>query len=140
MCGISGITNFNKEPVENSSIKEMMKLIDLSHSISNTMSTYPSDPEVSIVTKKEISTDNSLLHCFSMGTHTGTHLDVPAHIIDGGKKLNDFSLDSFAGRIVRVDKKTYTLLDKITEKVDGVIYDTGWYKHFNNADIYNVYL
>ncbi len=114
----------------------MMKHIDLSHPISNTMSTYPSDPEVSIITKKEISADNSLLHCFSMGTHTGTHLDVPAHIIDGGKKLNDFSLDSFAGRIVRVDKKTYTMLGKITEKIDGVIYDTGWYKHFNNADIY----
>jgi len=27
MCGISGITNFNKEPVENSSIKKMMKLM-----------------------------------------------------------------------------------------------------------------
>ena len=32
-----------------------MKFVDLSHQISNNMSTYPSDPDVSIITEKEIS-------------------------------------------------------------------------------------
>ena len=113
-----------------------MKFVDLSHPISNGMSTYPSDPEVSIVTEKEIATDRSLVHCFSMGTHTGTHLDVPAHIIHSGKTLNDFPLSAFTGCVVRVDEKTFNNLDTVREKIDGVIYDTGWYKYFNNSEIY----
>ena len=64
-----------------------MKLIDLSHPISNAMPTYPSDPDISIIREKDIDTDNTLLHSFKMGTHTGTHLDVPAHVIPGGKRL-----------------------------------------------------
>ena len=113
-----------------------MKFVDMSHPISNGMSTYPSDPEVSIVMEKEIAADRSLLHCFSMGTHTGTHLDVPAHIIHSGKTLNDFPLSAFTGCAVRVDEKTFDNLDTVREKIDGVIYDTGWYKYFNNSEIY----
>ena len=83
-----------------------MKYIDLSHSLSSNTATYPSDPDLDIIKEKEIINDNSLLHSFKMGTHTGTHLDVPAHIIPGGKTLNMFSLEhlwiyfeSFKGQI-----------------------------------------
>ena len=72
-----------------------MRFVDLSHQISNEMSTYPSDPDISIVREKEINSDRTLLHRFTMGTHTGTHLDAPAHIISGGKLLDDFPLSSF---------------------------------------------
>jgi kynurenine formamidase len=72
-----------------------MRVVDLSHPISNEMTTYPSDPNVTIVREKEIHSDQTLLHQFTMGTHTGTHLDAPAHIISGGKTLDDFSLSSF---------------------------------------------
>ena len=59
------------------------------------MPTYPSDPNVSIVREKDVVSDRTLLHRFSLGTHTGTHLDVPAHIIAGGKTLDDFSISTF---------------------------------------------
>jgi kynurenine formamidase len=78
-----------------------MKFIDLSHPVSNAMPTYPSDPDISIIREKDIDTDNTLVHSFKMGTHTGTHLDVPAHIILGGKTLNNFSLTSFTGKARR---------------------------------------
>ena len=113
-----------------------MKYIDLSHPISNDMSTYPSDPNVSFSRVKEIITDHTLLHSFTMGTHTGTHLDVPAHIIPGGKRLNDFPLSVFSGRTVKVDEHSYARLDQIEEKIDGIIYETGWHNHFNNSKKY----
>ena len=79
-----------------------MKIIDLSHPISNDMSTYPTDPDVSIVREKNIKENNSLLHSFKMGTYTGTHLNSPAHIIRDGKTINDFLENSpFA---IKVDK------------------------------------
>ena len=111
-----------------------MKFVDLSHPMSNAMPTYPSDPEVSIIREKDIEADNTLLHSFKMGTHTGTHLDVPAHIIADGKTLNDFPLNVFSGLAVKVDENSHAGLDQIEEKIDGIIYNTGWYRYFNNPE------
>jgi len=113
-----------------------MKYIDLSHPISNEMSTYPSDPDISIVREKEIHLDRTLLHRFTMGTHTGTHLDAPAHIISGGKTLDDFPLSSFTGKTVKVDLNSIRELDKVDEKVDGIIFDSSWYRRFKEPEIY----
>ena len=82
-----------------------MKYIDLSHQIYDGMPTYPSDPDVSIKLIKSINNNNSLLHEFSMGTHTGTHLDVPAHIIPNGKTISDYSLESFFGTAILINSK-----------------------------------
>ena len=113
-----------------------MNYIDLSHPISNSISTYPTDPKVSIIREKEIEKDRTLLHSFKMGTHTGTHLDVPAHIINNGKTLDKFSLDSFCGKTVKVDKNNFESLFKIDKNIDGIIYDTGWHKNFLNPKIF----
>ena len=113
-----------------------MKFVDLSHPISNKMSTYPSDPGVSIVLEKDISTDRTLLHSFKMGTHTGTHLDVPAHIIPGGRVINDFPLSSFSGHSVKVNVDSFYQLETIKEKLDGIVFDTEWYRCINNPEIY----
>ena len=109
-----------------------MKYIDLSHPITNSISTYPSDPKVLIIKEKEIEKDRTLLHSFKMGTHTGTHLDAPAHIINGGKTLDKFTLDSFCGKTIKVNKNNFKSLLSLEKNIDGVIYDTGWYKNFNN--------
>ena len=113
-----------------------MKLIDLSHPISNAMPTYPSDPDISIIREKDIDTDNTLVHSFKMGTHTGTHLDVPAHVIPGGKTLNNFSLSSFTGTAIKVDEISYNSLEKLKGVVEGVVYDCGWDRHFKEPEIF----
>ena len=113
-----------------------MKFVDLSHPISNDMSTYPSDPDISIAREKEIDKHGSLLHCLTMGTHTGTHLDAPAHIISGGKTLDDVPLSSFTGKTVKVDLNSISDLGNFGEKVDGIIFDSSWYKKFNEPKIY----
>lgn len=113
-----------------------MKIIDLSHPISNDMSTYPTDPDVSIVREKNIKENNSLLHSFKMGTHTGTHLDTPAHIIRDGKTINDFPLEKFTGLAIKIDKGLEDKLDNYSGNVDGIIYNTGWFKYFDNPKKY----
>ena len=113
-----------------------MKFVDLSHPISNKMSTYPSDPGVIIVREKEIDTNGSLVHSIKMGTHTGTHLDVSAHVIPGGKTVDCFPLNSFTGTAVKVNKTTCNSLDQVEKEMDGVIYDSSWYRHFNDAEVF----
>ena len=113
-----------------------MKFVDLSHPVSDGMPTYPSDPDVSILREKDIDTDNTLLHSFKMGTHTGTHLDVPAHVVPGGKTVGSFSLSSFTGTAVKVDKTTCNSLGQFEDAIDGIIYESGWYRHFNDPKVF----
>ena len=100
------------------------------------MPTYPSDPNITICQVKSIKDNRTLLHQFTMGTHSGTHLDVPAHMIKGGKTLEDFPLSSFSGRAIKVQINKYKDLDNFNEKIDGIILDTGWYNNFNNPNIF----
>ena len=113
-----------------------MKTVDLSHSLFNGAPSYPTDPEIVIRKEKNIEQDNSMLHSIRFGTHSGTHLDVPAHIIHGGKILSDFPLDSFFGVGIVVDKNNYLQLKNDAEKTDAVIYNTGWYKKIDKSDVF----
>ena len=110
--------------------------IDLSHKIENLMPTYPSDPEVLFTREKQINSDNTLLHNFSMGTHTGSHLDVPAHIIEGGKTLDKFSLENFTGRSIKISFNEIDDIDDLKFFFDIILYDTGWSKKINNPNIF----
>jgi len=116
-----------------------MKYIDLSHPIFDAMPTYTSDPEVSIERIKDIKSHSTLLHSFSLGTHTGTHLDAPAHVIINGKTIDNFDLSAFTGLAIKVDQKSFDRLNVINNNKDtikGVLFDTGWYKNYNNPEIY----
>ena len=113
-----------------------MNYIDLSHQIFHGMPTYPSDPDVCIEQVKNINKNRTLLHQFTLGTHTATHLDVPAHVIKGGKTLEDFPLGTFSGIAVKVKIDAYNEINNIDKDIDGIILDTDWYKNFNNPEVY----
>ena len=105
-----------------------MKYIDLSHKIYPDMPTYPTDPKFEIRKQKNIKNNRSNLHVISFGTHTGTHMDAPYHVIEDGKSIDNFSVDSFCGKTVKINLSTSNDLFQIDEEFKGVILDTGWYK------------
>ena len=111
-----------------------MKIVDLSHSLFHGAPSYPSDPDISIVKEKDFYRDHSQLHSIQFGTHSGTHLDVPSHIIEGGKTLSDFSLDAFFGIAIRVRPENYLEIKQYIQKIDAVIFDTDWYKKINDPE------
>ena len=112
-----------------------MKWIDLSHRIKKNMTTYPSDPDVSIILEKSIQEGRSQLHSFSMGTHTGTHVDAASHIIEKGKSLDEYPISTFSGIAIKVDLNSFQSLKRINN-IDGVILDTGWHQHFGDPEKY----
>lgn len=113
-----------------------MTIVDLTHIIYSGMPTYPSDPEVNFITKKTINKNNSLLHSIEIGTHTGTHLDTPAHIIQNGKTLENFELTSFTGITIATNKNSWKKLAKFKDNIDGIIFNTNWYKHFGDPELF----
>jgi arylformamidase len=82
-------------------------IYDVSVPITNTMPVWPGDPPVDLKNQSHESPDKShtvQLTSIAMGSHTGTHLDAPYHMIPGGKRLNEFPLERLAGpaRVVEV--------------------------------------
>jgi arylformamidase len=76
-------------------------IYDVSVRITNTMPVWPGDPAVQLRRQSHESKDHShivTLTDIRMGSHTGTHFDAPFHMISGGKKLHEFSLDILVGK------------------------------------------
>jgi arylformamidase len=82
-----------------------MPIYDISVPIRSGMPVYEGDPGVDIQSwsalAKGDSANVSFLH---FGAHTGTHVDAPAHFIEGTRKIDALSLDVLIGpaRVIRV--------------------------------------
>ena len=82
-----------------------MPIYDITVPIRAGMPIYEGDPALEIEAwsafNKGDSANVSFLH---MGAHTGTHVDAPAHFIEGAAKIDSLPLDVLIGpaRVVRV--------------------------------------
>lgn len=80
-----------------------MTLIDLTHPISQDMPVYPGTEPPVIVTGCTVAEDGFLERKITLFSHTGTHIDAPAHLIEGGRSLDAFPVDHYYGRAVVVE-------------------------------------
>jgi arylformamidase len=73
-------------------------VIDISLPIHAHMIVYEGDPGVDITPRLEIARgDAANVSLLSMGSHTGTHVDAPAHFIEGGATVEALPLDVLIG-------------------------------------------
>ncbi len=82
-----------------------MKTYDVSVPITSRTPVYPGDPAVRINAAQRICDgDPANVTHLDFGAHTATHVDAPAHFIEGGRTVNDLSLDTLIGaaRVVEV--------------------------------------
>jgi len=76
-------------------------IYDVTLPITNSMHVWPGDPPVLLTQKSHLSRDKThtvRLTAMDLCSHTGTHIDAPFHMIDGGKRLNEFPLDIWTGK------------------------------------------
>lgn len=104
-----------------------MRIHDISVPLFQTMPVWPGDPPLSF---EENRNGTVCVTRLSMGLHSGTHIDCPYHFIPDGKRLDDYSLDRFVGRVRVLTIESTTsiqlaeLKDKNLEQVDKVIFKT----------------
>lgn len=80
-----------------------MSIIDLSVTLSDSTETYFSEPYVRVSRYKTHKENGvNITHIESIGSHSGTHVDVPLHHIDDGMDTAIFPLDRFIGEAVAV--------------------------------------
>ncbi len=65
-----------------------MKAFDLSFPYEDGMPYFEGDPEPSVEQFKEYERDGYRIKKLVLGTHTGTHIDAPAHFIKDGKTVD----------------------------------------------------
>lgn len=114
-----------------------MKIIDLTREIYTGMPSIPSDKHVKTEIKEvsNINKDNIERHQILMSCHSGTHIDVPRHLIQNGKSLDEIPLKSFIGKARKliIDKKQIEL-DYVEyvklNNLDFLIFQTGWERNW----------
>ena len=81
-----------------------MKVYDLSPEISEDMAIYKNrkekSPKISVARTLKEGANESKLDIF---VHTGSHVDVPYHILENGKKVDEMDLGRFMGKCVVLD-------------------------------------
>ncbi|KAJ6631412.1 hypothetical protein B0H10DRAFT_2159746 [Mycena sp. CBHHK59/15] len=77
--------------------------VDLSHKLEPGMQVYPGDPLFSCTRVASIEKDSYAVQALSMGSHTGTHVDAPAHFFLGGKTIEQIPLTTFIGPALVID-------------------------------------
>ena len=74
-----------------------MPTLCLSRPIRPGMPAYPGTPDVRFTPVADYDPDGYRERELACVSHTGTHLDAPAHMIPGGKTLDEFPVDHFLG-------------------------------------------
>ncbi|MFC9919733.1 cyclase family protein [Agromyces binzhouensis] len=121
---------------------------DLSHPIADGMTVYPGDPAVHLSPALELDRDGAAVTALELGSHTGTHVDAPAHTVADGRTMAEVALDELVGDALVfhlegvADHATYGL-DELAAALPGgvlpdalppiAVIDTGWWRWFGDG-------
>jgi arylformamidase len=116
-------------------------IIDLSHPIRKGMPVYPGTEEPLIERPFTIEEHGFREARIKMVSHTGTHMDSPAHMIANGKTLDEYPAGYFVGKAIclplyegypAIRPETISLLEMI--EPDFILFCTGWSKFWGRGE------
>jgi kynurenine formamidase len=119
-----------------------MNLIDLTVPLNEQTPVYPGDPATRIKPQGTLATDGSNDHYISVGTHVGTHIDAPLHMLADGKNLDAMPVEQFVGKgvYVKVENRQFDL-EKLRaadiKQGDIVLFHTGLDEHYHDPAYYS---
>lgn len=81
-----------------------MIILDITRPLTPGMAVYPGDPPVELMPIIHADVDGVAVSALHLGTHTGTHVDPPAHLLPGGTTVDQLSLATLVGaaQVVRL--------------------------------------
>ncbi len=119
-----------------------MKTIDISYGLSSNTPVYPGDVQMELYQNKTLENDYYNAFLLHGNLHTGTHVDVPMHLLPDDRTIDCFPIEHFFGRGVLLDvrgenpiemKEAY---EKIITKGDIVLLYTGFDEWNQDENIY----
>ena len=125
-----------------------MKIIDLTHYISEDMPVYPGTDTPKLIEANTYEKDGFKETLMTMYTHTGTHMDPPAHLFEGKTTLDKFPIEQFVGRALVIDCSFLKEGDRIqmkhidrnlADKAEFLLFYTGWEKYWGSQKFFGDY-
>lgn len=117
-----------------------MKIIDLTHPISSKMPVYPGTEPPLLVNACTIDNQGFAEKKITLYSHTGTHIDAPAHLIKDSKTLNMYPINHFYGKAFlinlehlenqNIDIKDLKPYQDTIGQVDFLLIHTGWSRYW----------
>ncbi len=83
---------------------------DLSSSLESGQASYPEDPDTILERVHTIDKEGWNLTRLSLGSHTGTHMDSPSHLLKTGKTLDQYPLSRFFATAYVIDCRNLALI------------------------------
>lgn len=79
-------------------------IYDITTPLNQRVPIYPGDPDLQIQDWRTLANgDQANVSMLHFGAHTGTHVDAPAHFIEGAPRVDSLSLDTLIGEAVVID-------------------------------------
>ena len=127
-----------------------MKVIDLTHTIKENMPVYPGDDTPKLIPVSTYEKDGFKETLLQMYSHTGTHMDTPAHIFAGRTALDEFPIEQFIGKALVIDcrdlvegqvisMKRIAKMGEKVKKADFLLFNLGWDKRWGTDSYFGDY-
>ena len=91
-----------------------MKVIDLTHTICEDMPVYPGTEQPKLTVVNTCEADGFRESLLQLYSHTGTHIDPPAHLFPDGRTLDQFPPEQFLGKALVIDCRHLKAGERIT--------------------------
>lgn len=119
-----------------------MKVIDLTHTIKSDMPVFPGTGQPKLDPASSFEEDGFRETLLTMYSHTGTHMDAPAHVRKDGITLDKLPADKFVGKALVIDCSDLSEGDKIDisyinkykdiiNEAEFVLFKTNWDKYWD---------
>jgi arylformamidase len=126
-----------------------MTVIDLTHPITSTLPVYfPWHPSTSIEQTATYDQNLCEVRSLTIGTHTGTHIDAPSHVLEGMPTLDQYDPRLWVSEATVIDctprtaRQTITRDELVAKPIvagQAVIIKTGWDVYFGREDYYSTF-
>ena len=127
-----------------------MRIIDLTQMMHEDMPVFPGIPGPKLERRYVYETDGFRATVVSTLSHTGTHMDAPAHLAEKGKTLDDIPVSHFVGKALVIDASdlkagdriTMAHINKVREKADDasiLLFRTDWDKNWGKEEYFGDY-
>ncbi|MCE5258044.1 MAG: cyclase family protein [Chloroflexi bacterium] len=92
-----------------------MHIWDITRTIHDGLSVWPGDPTPLVEPQLQANAGDTInTSVFRLGSHTGTHVDAPAHLFANGKTVDQLDLRVLVGPAVVVDCSAYQEIQAAT--------------------------
>lgn len=86
-----------------------IKIIDITRELNSETRVYEGDPHVRLEQFFTVDNYGYAVTKLTMGSHSGTHIDAPAHVVNGGKTTMEVPLNTLIGDAVLVERENFKI-------------------------------